>query len=204
VRIIEDQQAAKRREQDRLQRMRNIELMEHVKLLKHDLQSQWKAKHVALMLERERADAAKAADLKAKIDNAKYEAKEQRQQVKEHFDSAATMMRVVASTFAKLAAVENARDKTLRQSEMQVSVDSAAQEGALMLQQAAAEAKRSSSLGKGQASRYRHDACLAFQTEIWFRMLESRSQNRRIAEEQQEKLQRLQSQREFAEQEFFK
>lgn len=170
VRIIEDQQAAKRRESDRLQRIRNMELMEHVKLLKHDLQSQWKSKHLALMLERQRSDAAKAADLKAKVENAKYEAKEQKQTLKEHYQSAATMMRVVASTFAKLAAVENARDKTLRQEEMQ----------------AAAEAKRSSSLGKGQASR----------------MLESRAKNRQVAEEQQEKLQRLQAQRELAELEF--
>jgi hypothetical protein len=122
VRIIEDQQAAKRRESDRLQRIRNMELMEHVKLLKHDLQSQWKSKHLALMLERQRSDAAKAADLKAKVENAKYEAKEQKQTLKEHYQSAATMMRVVASTFAKLAAVENARDKTLRQEEMQVTV----------------------------------------------------------------------------------
>ncbi len=130
-----------------------MELMEHVKLLKHDLQSQWKSKHVALMLERERSDAAKAAELKAKIENAKCEAKEQKQTLKEHFESAATMMRVVASTFAKLAAVENARDKTQRQSEMQVSATITAWKLQLKLQQAAAEAKRSSSLGKSQASR---------------------------------------------------
>ena len=120
MRIIEDQQAAKRREHDRQQRMRNAELMEHVALLRHDLQSQWKAKHQALMVERQRVDAAKAADLKAKIDSAKYETKEHKQAFKEHFESASTMMRVIASTFAKLAAVENARDKTMRQGEMQV------------------------------------------------------------------------------------
>jgi hypothetical protein len=40
VRIIEDQQAAKRREEDRRQRVRNLELMEHMKLLRHDLQQQ--------------------------------------------------------------------------------------------------------------------------------------------------------------------
>ncbi len=73
------------------------------------------------MLERERVDAAKAADLKAKVESSRLEAKELKQTFKEHFDSAAVMMRVVASTFAKLAAVEHAREKTLQQSEMEVS-----------------------------------------------------------------------------------
>ena len=82
---------------------------------------QWKQKHQALMLERERADAAKAADLKAKVESSRLEAKELKQTFKEHFDSAAVMMRVVASTFAKLAAVENAREKNVQQSEMEVS-----------------------------------------------------------------------------------
>jgi hypothetical protein len=90
------------------------------------------------MLERERAELAKAADLKAKVDAAKYEAKEHKQTFKEHFDSATTMMRVVASTFAKLAAVENARENNLRQSELL----------------AAAQARRASSLdGRGSRSR---------------------------------------------------
>jgi hypothetical protein len=73
------------------------------------------------MLQRERSDLAKAIELKAKIDSAKSDSKEQRQIFNEHFNSATTMMRVVASTFAKLAAVENAREKDLRQREMQVS-----------------------------------------------------------------------------------
>jgi hypothetical protein len=145
VRIIEDQQAAKRREHDRQQRLKNMELLQHVKLLRSDLQQQvpcaafqqqsfvfllilffiemqWKQKHQMIMLERERSDAAKAADLKAKVENARVEAKEQKQTIKEHYDSAATMMRVVASTFAKLAAVEKAREKSLQQSEMEVRV----------------------------------------------------------------------------------
>jgi hypothetical protein len=142
VRIIEDQQAAKRREHDKQQRLKNLELTQHVKLLRDDLQQQvhfaarrfvfrlifffvemqWKQKHQVIMLQRERADAAKAADLKAKVENARIEAKELKQTFKEHFDSAATMMRVVASTFAKLAAVEKAREKSLQQSEMEVCV----------------------------------------------------------------------------------
>ena len=73
------------------------------------------------MLQRERSDLAKAIELKAKIDNAKCDSKEQRQIFIDNFNSATTMMRVVASTFAKLAAVENAREKDLRQREMQVS-----------------------------------------------------------------------------------
>jgi len=171
VRIIEDQQAAKRRETDRLQRVKNLEMMEHMKLLRHDLQQQWKQKHQALMLQRDRAEIAKAVELKAKVEHAKYEAKEHKLSFKEHFDSATSMMRVVASTFAKLAAVENARDKDLRQREIQ----------------AAAEARRSSSLdGKGRASR----------------LLESRSQNRQVAEEQQDKLRSLQYQRDKAERDF--
>lgn len=40
VRIIDDQQAAKRREADRLQRLKNLEMTEHMKLLRHDLQQQ--------------------------------------------------------------------------------------------------------------------------------------------------------------------
>ena len=40
VRIIEDQQAAKRREHDKQQRAKNMELMQHVKLLRSDLQQQ--------------------------------------------------------------------------------------------------------------------------------------------------------------------
>ena len=148
VRIIEDQQAAKRRDHDKQQRAKNMELMQHVKLLRSDLQQQvsgctrvpysnstslclahfilivemqWKQKHQALMLERERVNAAKAADLKVKVESSRLEAKELKHTFKEHFDSAAVMMRVVASTFAKLAAVENAREKNLQQSEMEVS-----------------------------------------------------------------------------------
>ena len=49
VRIIEDQQAAKRREEDRRQRLRNLELMEHMKLLRHDLQQQVGAAAVVLV-----------------------------------------------------------------------------------------------------------------------------------------------------------
>lgn len=81
---------------------------------------QWKQKHQALMLQRDRVENAKALELKAKVDHAKCEAKEHKQSFKEHFDSATSMMRVVASTFAKLAAVENAREKDLRQREIQV------------------------------------------------------------------------------------
>ena len=40
VRIIEDQQAAKRRDHDKQQRVKNMELMQHVKLLRSDLQQQ--------------------------------------------------------------------------------------------------------------------------------------------------------------------
>ena len=47
MRIIEDQQAAKRRGEDRRQRVRNLELMEHMKLLRHDLQQQVGAPEVA-------------------------------------------------------------------------------------------------------------------------------------------------------------
>jgi hypothetical protein len=90
------------------------------------------------MSERERADRAKAAELKAKVDAAKVESKEHKQTFKEHFDSATNMMRVVASTFAKLAAVENARENTLRQNELL----------------AVAEARRSRSLN-GRSSKTR-------------------------------------------------
>ena len=85
--------------------------------------------------------------------------------------------------------------------------------------QAAAEARRSSSLdGKGRASRSYcnlHDACFwqqPFTTTIFqfaqrlnpvcFRLLESRSQNRQVAEEQQDKLCSLQYQRDKAERDF--
>ncbi len=117
---------------------------------------QWKQKHQTLMLRREHAEEVKASDLKAKVGNAKQEAKEQRLTYKEHFESATTMMRVVASTFAKLAAVENAREKDFRQKEMQVGGGGGGGGGCeiLIRRQAAAEARRSSSLdGKGRASR---------------------------------------------------
>jgi hypothetical protein len=135
---------------------------------------QWKQKHQALMLERERADAAKAADLKAKVESSRLEAKELKQTFKEHFDSAAVMMRVVASTFAKLAAVENAREKNLQQSEMEVSAVCYRRCVALLTRaQAAAQARRSSSLNsKSRASRWRQSSRKQLATENWFTFLQ--------------------------------
>jgi hypothetical protein len=75
-----------------------------------------------MMLERARNEEIKASELKQKVEIAKCEAREVKQAFHDHFDGAAAVMRVVASTLSKLAAVENAREKNIRLSEMKVQL----------------------------------------------------------------------------------